>query len=60
MRARKSAYVLDGRLELFVGEETFLVEGGDSFCFRSELPHGYRNAGAGEARLILINTPPTF
>ena len=53
-------YVLEGQLEFFVGGETYLVEAGDSLCFRSELPHGYRNVGAAAARLILVNTPPSF
>ena len=53
-------YVIEGELELFVGDETFLVSEGDSFCFRSETPHGYRNRGLGPARVIFINTPPTF
>jgi mannose-6-phosphate isomerase-like protein (cupin superfamily) len=43
-----------------VGEETFLLEQDDSFCFRSERPHGYRNPGPGRARVIFINTPPSF
>ena len=53
-------YVIEGRLQLTVGEETFLLEQDDSFCFRSERPHGYRNPGPGRARVIFINTPPSF
>ena len=33
---------------------------GDSFVFRSELPHHYRNAGTEPASLFWVNTPPTF
>jgi transcriptional regulator with XRE-family HTH domain len=53
-------YVLEGRIELTVGGETHVVEAGDSFHYRSELPHGYRNLGPGPARVLFINTPPTF
>ena len=53
-------YIIEGQLELFVGDQTYHVVAGDSFCFRSEIPHGYRNPGPGPTRAIVINTPPTF
>lgn len=53
-------YVLDGEIELTVDGRRFRAKAGDSFHFRSELPHGYRNVGAKPARVIWINTPPTF
>jgi transcriptional regulator with XRE-family HTH domain len=53
-------YVLDGEIELTVDGRRYRAAAGDSFHFRSELPHGYRNVGAKPARVIWINTPPTF
>jgi transcriptional regulator with XRE-family HTH domain len=54
-------YVIEGRLELVVDGVTYLAETGDSFFFRSDLPHSYRNASdTVPARIIWINTPPTF
>jgi transcriptional regulator with XRE-family HTH domain len=53
-------YVIEGHLELRIGDETYAIGPGDSFHFRSEIPHGYRNVGAETARIIFINTPPTF
>jgi quercetin dioxygenase-like cupin family protein/DNA-binding XRE family transcriptional regulator len=53
-------YVLEGEIELTVDGKAHVLEAGDSFCFRSEQPHGYRNLGRGEARILFINTPPTF
>jgi transcriptional regulator with XRE-family HTH domain len=53
-------YVLDGEIELSVDGRRYRLKSGDSFHFRSELPHGYRNAGPKPARVIWINTPPTF
>ena len=53
-------YVLEGRIELTIGGKSYVVETGDSFHYRSELPHGYRNLGPGQARVLFINTPPTF
>jgi mannose-6-phosphate isomerase-like protein (cupin superfamily) len=53
-------YVIEGQIELTIGSEIFLIECDDSFCFRSELSHSYRNPGPDRARIIFINTPPTF
>ncbi len=53
-------YVLEGQLELTVGEKCYLLDPGDSFFFPSEIPHAYRNPGDMTARVIWINTPPTF
>jgi transcriptional regulator with XRE-family HTH domain len=53
-------YVIAGEIELMVGDETYRISAGDSFCYRSELPHGYRNCGDSEARVIFVNTPPSF
>lgn len=53
-------YVIEGEIELTVGDETMTLRAGDSFNFRSEKPHSYRNAGVSVARIVWINTPPTF
>jgi transcriptional regulator with XRE-family HTH domain len=53
-------YVLEGRVELRIDDEAHELGPGDSFHFRSERPHAYRNLGATEARIIWVNTPPTF
>ena len=57
------AYILEGEVEFIVGDEHFLLKPGD-FMFLppdpSEQPHGYRNDGDGHAKLIIVNTPPSF
>jgi len=53
-------YVLSGELELTLGDEVYQLSAGDSFIYRSELPHGYCNRGDTEARVLWINTPPSF
>lgn len=53
-------YVLEGQFELTVGDNIYKLTAGDSFFFRSELPHSYRNVGKVTARVLWINTPPTF
>lgn len=53
-------YVLEGELELEVDGETYSLKAGDSFFFRSDVPHGYRNPGTAPTRILWVNTPPTF
>lgn len=53
-------YLIEGELELQVGDQRYHLQAGDSFFFASILPHGYRNPGTTEARIVWINTPPTF
>jgi transcriptional regulator with XRE-family HTH domain len=53
-------YVLEGEIEIDVDGTRYLVGPGDSFSFRSERKHSYRNPGRGIARVLWINTPPTF
>jgi transcriptional regulator with XRE-family HTH domain len=54
------AYVLEGKVEFLIGEARHLLNAGDSICYRSEQPHGYTNGGDSAARMIIVNTPPTF
>jgi transcriptional regulator with XRE-family HTH domain len=54
------AYVLEGKVEFLIGKARHLLSAGDSICYRSEQPHGYNNGGDDAARMIIVNTPPTF
>lgn len=53
-------YVLCGDVNLIVGETMHHLGAGDSFCFRSDLQHGYRNPGTKRAEIIIVNSPPSF
>lgn len=54
-------HVLEGRLELTVGgSEPIVLEPGDSAYYRSDVPHSFRNAGAGVARFFGVTTPPNL
>lgn len=53
-------FVLRGKLELIVDNVTYLLDEGDSFFFKSSLPHGYRNPGSVESKVLWVNTPPSF
>jgi transcriptional regulator with XRE-family HTH domain/mannose-6-phosphate isomerase-like protein (cupin superfamily) len=53
-------YMLAGELELTVSGSVYRLKAGDSFNFRSEEAHSYRNPGKRNALLVWVNTPPTM
>jgi DNA-binding transcriptional MerR regulator/quercetin dioxygenase-like cupin family protein len=54
-------FVLQGCLEIELdGGERHRLEEGDSFYFESSTHHRWSNPGKQEARVIWVNTPPTF
>jgi len=48
--------VAKGRLELFDGEESHILEAGDAILFAAGRPHRYRNPGAVETLIYLVMT----
>lgn len=53
-------YILEGRILLHVDGVEYELGPGDSFQFASERPHGYVNKFDQDARILWVNTPPTF
>jgi transcriptional regulator with XRE-family HTH domain len=53
-------YVLEGAIELTLGEKKYLISAGDSFSFQSDIPHIYRNASKADARVFIVNSPPSL
>ena len=53
-------YVLEGTLQLVVEDVSYVIRSGESFSFSSHLPHGYSNPGKTIAKVLWVNTPPTF
>lgn len=56
----EAGMLVDGRLELTVGNEVFVLESGDSYYFESNRPHRFRNPYEHPARLISATTPANF
>lgn len=52
--------VIQGRLEVTVGDEKRVLGPGDAYLFASRLPHRFRNVGDQPCVLISACTPPTF
>ena len=51
-RGQEFIYVLEGRLEVRLGEETIAVEPGDSLYFNSETPHALRGLDGKEVKFL--------
>lgn len=56
----EAGLVLAGALELVVGDETYVLEAGDSFRFVSTTPHRFANAGDAPCHVLWITTPPFY
>jgi transcriptional regulator with XRE-family HTH domain len=52
--------VLEGRLELWVGDEHHVLEQGDAITHSSRQPHRNRNPGPDRALVLFCSTPPSF
>ena len=59
-RSQEAGFVLQGEVELTVGEETRVLRKGDGYYFDSQLPHRFRNVGKTKAEIISAVTPPTY
>ncbi len=49
--------VLQGQIELRLGDETIALEAGDSFSYPSVIPHRFRNRGDAEALMVWAMAP---
>ena len=54
----KFVYMLDGEVEVNIGEEKYNLSSGSTVYFDSSVPHYFKNIGKGEARLICVVCPP--
>ena len=52
--------VIQGQVEVVVGDLIRVLGPGDAYYFESRQPHRFRNVGEGDAVLVSANTPPTF
>lgn len=59
-RGEETGLVLEGTLEIWVGDRHFVLEAGDSFAFSSEEAHRSRNPGSSTTRVVWAIAPPTY
>ncbi len=56
----EAGLIIEGEFELILDGKTYRLSAGDSFNFRSERAHAYRNPGRRPTKLVWVNTPPTL
>ena len=59
-QGEETGMLVEGRLELTVNGQTYVLETGDSYYFESSKPHRFRNPFDAPARLISATTPANF
>lgn len=59
-KSQEAGFVLNGEVELTVGEHKRVLRKGDAYYFDSLLPHRFRNVGRTKAEIISAVTPPTY
>ncbi|MCC6507311.1 MAG: cupin domain-containing protein [Aquimonas sp.] len=52
--------VIQGQIELTVGEQVRVLGPGEGYYFESRIPHRFRNVGDTDAILVSANTPASF
>lgn len=50
-------YMIEGEIELTVGEETVAIGKGDAAYFDSSVPHSYRRTGNGRSTALVVTVP---
>ena len=58
--AEEGGIVLEGRLEVTVGNRVETLGAGDAYRFNSRLPHRFRNPGSSDCIVVSACTPPSF
>lgn len=56
----KFIYVLDGKISITIGKESYALSKGDSIYFDASSPHVLHNENKSEAQVISVITPPAI
>ncbi len=59
-QGEEGGVVMQGTLELTVGDQVQRLRRGDGYYFDSATPHRFRNIGSSELIIVSTNTPPSF
>ncbi len=58
--AQELIYIIEGRLDIFLGEEKYTLENGDSIFIKENVPHKMFNSGDEIVRGISVICPPIY
>lgn len=56
----EAAYVIEGRLEIWIGDKHFMLDTGDSITFDGNQPHSSANPDDTPATVMWVMSPPTY
>ena len=56
-KGEQHGFVIEGSMELTLGDEIIIINSGDSFSYPTEIPHRLRNAIEEETVVIFTMTP---
>lgn len=56
----EAGIVIQGQIEITVGEQVKVLGPGDGYLFDSRQPHRFRNVGDVVCKIVSACTPPTF
>ncbi len=51
------AWVLDGKMEIGIDQESFVLDAGDAIAFKASHPHRWRNLHDGETKVLWVVSP---
>lgn len=54
------AYVLEGKIKLYYGDEEYILKQGETFYIFSDLERYIKNINNGESKVLWISNPPNF
>ncbi len=58
--SEEAGIVIEGSIEVTVGERTETLHPGDAYLFDSRIPHRFRNTGSGVCIIVSACSPPSF
>ena len=58
--SEEAGMVIQGKIELTVGQKSRTLNEGDSYYINNKIPHRFKNVGKSEAVIISAATPPSF
>lgn len=59
-RGEEVAFILEGKIKVYLGEEEYLLEAGDSVKIPANLKHKWENNFSQNAVVLFSVTPPVF
>ena len=57
---QEAALVIEGRLKVWIGDRTFILNEGDTMTFNGLEPHSSANPDDTPARVVWVMSPPTY